>query len=87
MRSPSLGVRNVGICLVRLTLSDASTIAFEKSHAWRTLEILNLIGRNVGGFPIPPDCEQIQIRIADLPPGCYFARIGNQFAKFVVPPR
>jgi hypothetical protein len=52
-----------------------------------TLEIYDLLGRNATKVDIPSAAEFVELPTAPLPPGLYFARLGNQVAKFVVPPR
>jgi hypothetical protein len=81
------------------TLSEARPLAivgqgtesvlctFSSSENIRMLEIYDLLGRNSAIIPIPSGAEYFQFPIVSLPPGCYFARLGDQVAKFVVPPR
>jgi hypothetical protein len=52
-----------------------------------TIEVLDLLSRVVAVIPIRTDDLTMDATIPQLPPGCYFARLGDQVAKFVVPPR
>jgi hypothetical protein len=51
------------------------------------LTILDLLGRVVITRLLTSDENSLQIPNAMLPPGYYFARLGDEVAKFVVPPR
>ena len=67
--------------------SESLLCTFPSSEKVRTLEIYDFLGRNSSIIPIPSNIEFIELPIASLPLGCYFARISDQVAKFVVPPR
>jgi hypothetical protein len=66
---------------------ESSLGIFATSEYPRTLELYDLLGRNVALIQIPSSTEFIELPIASLPPGCYFAQLGDQVAKFVVPPK
>jgi hypothetical protein len=57
---------------------------FASSSETRGLEICNTIGEIVSRTSISPTSTSEELSI---PPGLYFARLGNQVTKFVVPPR
>ena len=67
---------------------DISSIMalFAPSTSSRTIDIYDLLCRNASTIFVPPSIESIRVPLS-LPPGIYFARLGNQLAKFVVPPR
>jgi hypothetical protein len=80
------------------TIPQSFTIAYESNGNYLnttfpsmlsngTIAILDLLGRTAAIFPVPIGTESLQLPMAALPPGCYFARLGDQAAKFVVPPR
>jgi hypothetical protein len=48
------------------------------------IQIFDLLGRVT---TLPINVGNNTTSLSSLPPGCYFARLGNQVAKFVVPPR
>ncbi|HEX5315354.1 MAG TPA: hypothetical protein VFX22_01790 [Candidatus Kapabacteria bacterium] len=48
-------------------------------------EVMDMLGRTIILQNLKPDEKELNISF--LPPGCYFARLGDQVAKFVVPPR
>jgi hypothetical protein len=52
----------------------------------RPLEIIDAMGRCSCPLTIPAGQSSVNIE-NELSPGLYFARLGNQVAKFVVPPR
>ncbi len=52
-----------------------------------SIEVFDLLGRSVQTIPPPGGVRSLEISTAALSPGCYFARLGDQVAKFVVPPR
>ncbi len=64
----------------------ALSSSFGSSGTARTIRICDLLGRTVSTLLVPQNAESLQEPLS-LPPGCYFARLGNQVAKFVVPPR
>jgi hypothetical protein len=68
--------------------SSANSIAanFPLSDSPRILEISDLLGRSEENVSVPEGIESMQLS-NNIPPGCYFARLGDQVAKFVVPPR
>ncbi len=47
-------------------------------------EVMDMLGRTIILQALKPDEREININV--LPPGCYLARLGNQVAKFMVPP-
>ncbi len=61
--------------------------SFSPSDSPRMLEITDLVGRTATSIPVSSGNESIELPSALLSPGCYFARLGDQVAKFVVPPR
>jgi hypothetical protein len=50
----------------------------------RTLQISDILGKKIFTRPVPAGQTLDQ---EALPPGFYFARLGDQVAKFIVPPR
>jgi hypothetical protein len=53
----------------------------------KIIEIYDFLGRTLAVIQIPTGTESIVMPMALLHPGFYFARLGDQVAKFVVPPR
>ncbi len=69
----------------RVTSMDGREVfSYNAALFERELRVFNLLG--VTAFNIPVYSGQI-LTESDLPPGCYFARLGGEVAKFVVPPR
>ncbi len=70
----------------RIEFIDNGTqlLEFAPSFEARGLEIYNTVGNIVFRSSISPTSSTEELL---LPPGCYFARLGDQVAKFVVPPR
>jgi hypothetical protein len=62
----------------------SSSLFFEHSNFYRIIEITNPAGGNAKRIDITPNIESISVGL--LPPGCYFARLGTEVAKFVVMP-
>jgi hypothetical protein len=67
-------------------VSNGIVAQFLPTNFPQTLEIADLLGRMVLSMPVSIGAESLQCPLM-LPPGCYFARLGDQVAKFVVPPR
>jgi hypothetical protein len=67
--------------------SESLLATFAPYENPRSLEIYDLLGRIAALISIPSNAEFIELLAESFPPGCYFARLGNQVAKFVVPPR
>jgi len=61
--------------------------SFNSSTTAKYLNIFNLLGTIAFSTYVVTEETWTQVPIASLPPGCYFARLGDQVAKFVVPPR
>ena len=61
--------------------------SFPISSSNRIFEIVDLLGKTVEASLVLPNIGSLQIPTASLPPGCYFARLGDAVAKFIVPPR
>ncbi|HEX5317209.1 MAG TPA: hypothetical protein VFX22_11215, partial [Candidatus Kapabacteria bacterium] len=57
------------------------------AHFNRRLEIFNTLSRKVADEVVLAGSLSLDHRISSLPPGCYFARLGDEVAKFIVPPR
>ncbi len=66
--------------------TNSITVNFPFSKLPGILTISDLWGRANESIPVPVGIESLQIP-NNLPPGLYFARLGDQVAKFVVPPR
>ena len=62
------------------------TILFPRLNKVESLVLCDAAGRVIEAFPVLPQTESIPLRTA-LAPGLYFARLGDQVAKFVVPGR
>ena len=60
------------------------TATFSPEPVERHLEVMNLLGRKIATLPIYSDCSSMHLPELILPPGLYFARLGNEIAKFVV---
>jgi hypothetical protein len=56
-------------------------IIFEQDCVPRVLEVYDLRGLSVKNFQVPPKDYSF---VTHFSPGCYFARLGNEVAKFVV---
>jgi len=67
--------------------SELLVSSFVISEDVRTLEIYDLLGRNAATVEVPIGAEFVELPTTFLIPGCYFARLGDQVAKFVVAPR
>ncbi len=50
----------------------------------RQLDLVSLLGSKMISIPIYSECSSMQLPEAILPPGLYFARLGNEIAKFIV---
>lgn len=85
IRPSTLGVRNSNL-IPRIGFIDNGIQLFEFSSPSEAgeLEICNTIGEIVFRASISPTSTYEELT---LQPGCYFARLGDQVAKFVVPPR
>ena len=59
--------------------------SFSPSSYPRSLEIIDLLGKTVVSLPIQSGIESLQFSLPCS--GCYFARLGDQVTKFVIPPR
>jgi len=86
-----LGVAAVGNPVIRRfsvsVVNDDVGFVFPVSNRIRELRILDVAGRVRKEQTISSDSQEIKISLSQLPPGCYFARLGDQVAKFVVLPR
>ncbi len=60
---------------------------FSASPYTRSFEIFDFLGKSDLKYLIPCTSSTLDLPVYHLPPGCYFARLGDQVAKFVVPPR
>lgn len=60
------------------------TCGFQISNETRRLELSDLLGRTQA-ILIPPGISSLHI--TSLPHGCYFARLGNEVGKFIIPSR
>jgi hypothetical protein len=61
--------------------------SFNSSSIGRNIEVMDMLGRIVSSISLSPSETWHEVNIAQFPPGCYFARLGDQMAKFIVPPR
>ena len=61
-------------------------LRFLPSDIERQLRIYNMLGSTQLQARIASGVSQFECPSGKLPPGCYFARLGDQLAKFVVPP-
>jgi hypothetical protein len=85
--SPSFADSNMKQFLVAFTQDrNELSASFLAASFQRMLEIIDLLGRKAASYPVPSGFESLQLP-NNLAPGCYFARLGDQVAKFVVPPR
>jgi hypothetical protein len=66
--------------------SNALSVILPLSYQSSTLEICDFLGRATMSITVPGGAESLELP-NNLSPGCYFARLGDQVAKFVVPPR
>jgi len=84
----SLTEPNMKIGLTASIVGDGVEIFnFFPSPFKRELNVFNLLGANQIQRSIASGVNSLLCSIEALPPGCYFARLGDQVAKFVVPPR
>ncbi|HEX5317208.1 MAG TPA: hypothetical protein VFX22_11210 [Candidatus Kapabacteria bacterium] len=67
-----------------ISMSGQEAISYSPQPFDRTLEVLDILGRTVSIAHILSGQSLTDLA---LPPGCYFTRLGNEVAKFVVPPR
>lgn len=75
------------VCLFSVIANNGSlTASFAASDLNKKLEIEDLLGRVITSFNLLARQTQFRSTVF-LPPGLYFARLGDQMAKFVVPPR
>ncbi len=61
--------------------------SFNSSSIGRNLEVIDMLGRIAFSIFLPPSEAWYEVQLDQFPPGCYFARLGDQVAKFMVPPR
>ena len=77
--------------VTRVTLLDPTSdlvlcsVPFSKDAS--VVEIFNLLGKKISLISIRSREYGLEALTPDLPPGCYFARLGDQVAKFIIPPR
>ena len=85
IKPSALGVRNSNLSpRIEFLDNGIQLFKFAYSSEARGLEICNTIGEIVSRTSISPTSTFEEL---SLPPGLYFARLGDQVAKFVVPPR
>jgi hypothetical protein len=53
----------------------------------QTIEFFNLLGQAVDSMKIDLNSARNELPASSLSPGLYFARLSDQVAKFIVPPR
>jgi hypothetical protein len=53
----------------------------------KRLGVYDFLGRQVELLFISSGAESVELPTSSFIPGCYFARLGGQLAKFIVPPR
>jgi hypothetical protein len=75
-----------GLLLMWNSSTNSISANFPLSDSPRILEISDLLGPSEASVEVSTGIESLQLS-NNLPPGCYFARLGDQVAKFVVPPR
>lgn len=66
-------------------MNTQEAFAYSPQPFDRSLVLCDILGRTISTILIPSG--QTLNQSQNLPPGCYFARLGNHVAKFVVPPR
>ncbi len=81
----STPIRDSTLHLVWDAATRSISAHFPNSNSQRVLEICDLLGRIKERIIIPSELESTQLR-STLPPACYFARLGDQVAKFLVTP-
>ena len=70
---------------ITLIVNDEEVVGkFQISTEDRYLQLVDFLGRTQN-ILIPAGISRLPSLL--LPPGCYFARLGDRVAKFVVPPR
>lgn len=72
---------------IRAQGTESLLCTFPLSEYPSVLKIYDFLGRTIEVVPIPISTAYLELPTASLSPGCYFARLGDQVAKFVVPPR
>jgi len=90
-----LSPNNLGVSVPLKNHTNISTNAnrgtidfyYNSSFSSRSFEIVNIFGRVLLESTIPPGNVSQKLLQSQFAPGCYFARLGDQVAKFVVPPR
>ena len=68
-------------------LNDELIVDFDSSMVNQSLEVFDLMGRPSARVDLVPGQTELRISVAAYAPGCYFARLGNQVAKLLIPPR
>ena len=82
-----LPVSGMSSLAIRVQVMESALCTFPVSEYPSTLKIYDLLGRIAAVVSIPISTDYLELPTASLSPGCYFARLDNQVAKFVVPPR
>lgn len=72
----------------RVTSDGANEMfSFNSSSSGGYLNVIDMLGRIAFSIFLLPSETWHEVQLEQFPPGCYFARLGDQVAKFVVPPR
>ncbi len=80
-------VQNESSLVIERSETSPSMFFFAPSSQSRELQIMDLLGRTVSILTIPSGNESLELQFNTLAPGYYFVRLGDQVAKFVIPPR
>jgi len=81
--SPSTRVLNLRI---DRDLGSGLVARFTTKSISEPLQIFDMIGQPVLKMPVESGMKDMILSSQSLPPGCYFARLGNEVVKFVVMP-
>jgi hypothetical protein len=80
-----VGVKeNTDVQNLALYPNPSSNLLTIKNSKLETIEIFDLLGRNVLTRSLPEGITETDINISTLPEGCYFLRSGTSMQKFVV---
>jgi hypothetical protein len=64
-----------------------SILEFTPSNFERELYVFSSLGSLILKQDLLAGCGHVQLAEYSFPPGCYFAHLGDQMTKFIVPPR
>ncbi|MDP4198719.1 MAG: hypothetical protein Q8922_13865 [Bacteroidota bacterium] len=68
-------------------VGNSLQVLLPSSATAEELDLIDMMGRTVLRLRVPPGNSELDVSLAQIPSGCYFARMGTQVAKFVVPLR